>query len=71
MEEQMFITEITDHVAFITMQAPQNNLMTAEFFVEYEKTMQNIENLVEKGEISGLIISGKGRHFSVGADVPS
>lgn len=71
MEEQMFITEITDNVAFITMQAPQNNLMTAEFFVEYEKTMQDIEKLAEKGEISGVIISGKSRHFSVGADVQS
>lgn len=71
MEEQMFITEIADNVAFITMQAPQNNLMTAEFFVEYEKTMQEIEELAEKGEISGIIISGKSRHFSVGADVPS
>lgn len=53
----------------LTMNAPGNNLMTADFFEAYESVMVQIEQKAKVGGIKGLIICGGGRHFSVGADV--
>lgn len=62
----MFLVEREDDILVITMQAPNNNLMTDDFFVEYDKVMDRVR---QEKNVKGLIIKGEGRHFSVGADV--
>lgn len=52
----------------LTMNAPGNNLMTADFLDAYEITANEILTNAVNEKIKGLIICG-GRHFSVGADV--
>lgn len=53
----------------LTMNAPANNLMTADFLNAYEITEEEIIENAASEKIKGLIICGGGRHFSVGADV--
>lgn len=53
----------------LTMNAPGNNLMTANFLDAYEITANEILTNAVNEKIKGLIICGGGRHFSVGADV--
>ncbi len=58
-----------DGILTLTMNAAVNNLMTASFFRYYEEIMEQTERRVSEGGCKGLIITGSGRHFSVGADV--
>ena len=67
-EELITLTEENGILRF-TMNAPSNNLMTADFFAAYEDTMAEVERRAQSGGIKGMIICGGGRHFSTGADV--
>ena len=58
-----------DGVLVLTMDMPGNNLMTADFFREYEAVMAEVEKTAAEGSCKGLIIRSAGRHFSAGADV--
>lgn len=68
-ENNGMILEEQDGVLILSMNMPGNNLMTADFFKEYEAVMADIEEKAANGNYKGLIIKGAGRHFSVGADV--
>lgn len=68
-ENNGMILEEQDGVLVLSMNMPGNNLMTADFFREYEAVMAEIEEKAGKGTYKGLIIKSAGRHFSVGADV--
>ena len=68
-ENNGMILEEQDGVLILSMNMPGNNLMTADFFREYEAVMAEIEEKAAKKSYKGLIIKGAGRHFSVGADV--
>ena len=68
-ENSGMILEEQDGILILSMNMPGNNLMTADFFREYEAVMADIEEKAENGKYKGLIIKGAGRHFSVGADV--
>ena len=68
-ENNGMILEEQDGVLILSMNMPGNNLMTADFFREYEAAMAEIEEKAANGNYKGLIIKGAGRHFSVGADV--
>ena len=63
------ILEEMDGILILSMDMPRNNLMTADFFREYEAVMERVEKLAAERAYKGLIIRGAGRHFSVGADV--
>ena len=67
-ESTMILTE-ENGILRLTMNAPSNNLMTADFFRDYEAVMAEIENRAGDKSVKGLIICGAGRHFSTGADV--
>ena len=68
-ENNGMILEEQDGVLILSMNMPGNNLMTADFFKEYEAAMAEIEVKAANNNYKGLIIKGAGRHFSVGADV--
>ena len=53
----------------LVMNAPNNNLMTDDFFSGYEYIMSEVASAAEESSIKGLVIHSGGRHFSVGADV--
>lgn len=53
----------------VMMNAPKNNLMTTQFHEEFETVMEEVQMRAGRGGIRGMIISGGGRHFCVGADV--
>ena len=53
----------------VMMNAPKNNLMTTQFHEEFETVMEEVQMRAGRGGIRGMIISGSGRHFCVGADV--
>lgn len=68
--ENHFSIEVNDNVLTLTMNAPENNLMTADFLNNYEMAAGEILNKYKDDKnIKGMIIRGGGRHFSVGADV--
>ncbi|MBR4628266.1 MAG: enoyl-CoA hydratase/isomerase family protein [Ruminococcus sp.] len=68
MSDTMLLTE-ENGILRLTMNAPSNNLMTADFFRDYEAVMAEVEERAKSGGIKGMIICGGGRHFSTGADV--
>ena len=68
MSDTMLLTE-ENGILRLTMNAPSNNLMTADFFRDYEAVMAEVEERAKSGNIKGFIICGGGRHFSTGADV--
>lgn len=68
-ETKGMILEEQDGILVLSMNMPGNNLMTADFFREYEAVMAEIEEKAADTQYRGLIIKGAGRHFSVGADV--
>ncbi len=68
--KEWFSVEIKNDILTLTMNAPENNLMTADFLVNYEAAAEEILFEFKDGKnIKGMIIRGGGRHFSVGADV--
>lgn len=68
-ENNGMMLEIQDGILVLSMNMAGNNLMTADFFREYEAVMADIEEKAAADTYKGLIIKGAGRHFSVGADV--
>lgn len=58
--------EIRNDIAYIILNRPPTNKMDALFFDEFPQAVKQIESI--KG-IKGLIIHGKSRHFSAGADL--
>ena len=70
MSENTLILTEENGILRLTMNAPSNNLMTADFFAQYEDIMAQVEKKAQSGDnIKGFIICGGGRHFSTGADV--
>lgn len=66
---EWFPVEINNNIIILTMNAPQNNLMTADFLTNYEAVAEEIiREFKDDKTVIGMIIRG-GRHFSVGADV--
>jgi enoyl-CoA hydratase/carnithine racemase len=55
-----------DEIGFIELNQPASNAMTKVFFHEIREAADLFLN---KASIKGIIISGKGRHFSSGADI--
>ena len=68
MSDTMLLTE-ENGILRLTMNAPSNNLMTADFFRDYEAVMAEVEEKAKSCGIKGMVICGGGRHFSTGADV--
>lgn len=68
--DAMLLSE-QDGILILSMNSAGNNLMTSDFFKEYEAVMAEIESLSKTESYKGLILKGEGRHFSVGADVAS
>ena len=68
-ENSGMMLEEQDGILVLTMSMAGNNLMTADFFREYEAVMADVEEKSMTNKYKGLIIKGAGRHFSVGADV--
>jgi enoyl-CoA hydratase/carnithine racemase len=56
----------TDQIGHLVLDQPPSNKMTVEFFSELGKS---IEGIAADRELKALVISGKGRHFSAGADL--
>lgn len=69
MKQDYFEMILEDQVLIFAMHAPANNLMTGAFFMAYEDAVQKVQCMIEKKQIKGVIITGNGRQFSVGADV--
>lgn len=68
--KEWFSVKIENNILTLTMNAPENNLMTADFLANYEAVAEKILLECKDGKnIKGMIIHGGGRHFSVGADV--
>lgn len=57
---------IDNQTGFLELNNPPSNIMSSIFFDEFYQWRTNV---VEHSEINALIIYGKGRHFSSGADV--
>jgi enoyl-CoA hydratase/carnithine racemase len=57
---------IADEIGFIQLDQPPSNSMTKLFFHEIREVA---DLALHKENIKGIIISGKGRHFSSGADI--
>jgi len=69
MDEKTLVLTENNGILTLTMNAPSNNLMTADFFVQYEAVMTEVEERAKSEHIKGMVICGGGRHFSTGADV--
>jgi enoyl-CoA hydratase len=57
--------EVTDGICYLYLNNPPANIMTRQLFEEFSLA---IDEIADK-DLAGLIIAGKGRHFSSGADV--
>ena len=68
-EREFFTLEKNDGILMLAMNAPNNNLMTDDFFSGYEYIMSEVASAAEESSIKGMVIHSGGRHFSVGADV--
>lgn len=71
-ENEFFTLENKDNILDLTMNAPGNNIMTAEFTDKFLAVVSEAHKVAsENNDLKGMIIHGAGRHFCVGADVPS
>ncbi len=59
-------TEISDHIAVVTMDAPPVNAVSTEFM---EEMIAAIDRLNDLPDVRVAIITGAGRCFSAGADI--
>jgi enoyl-CoA hydratase/carnithine racemase len=57
-----------DGILHLELNQPPSNTMTLPFFIEFARAVDQVS--IMKG-IRGLIITGRGRHFSSGADLSS
>lgn len=60
------IWEIHDNIGHIILNDPPTNKMSKDFFINFNNLIQHI---IPKLDIKALIIYGRGRHFSSGADL--
>ncbi len=58
---------VDNKIGHIILNQPPSNKMSLEFFLEFNDI---IEKISRTGSIRALVISGKGRHYSSGADLP-
>lgn len=65
-EKETVELEMKEDIAYLSINMPPANKMTPQFLTEI---VEVIEEYVLNTEAKGVIISGKGRHFSSGADV--
>ncbi len=58
---------VVDSIAYLTINAPPKNEMDLACFEDLSRiARKDLGNL----NVDGMIVSGKGRHFSSGANVP-
>jgi len=58
------VFEIREGIGLWWLDAPPGNLMDPEFFESLEEVLGQVRH----GGVAGLVIRGRGRHFSAGAD---
>lgn len=63
-----FDLKMVDGIGHLVLNQPPSNKMTMEFFREFKEVVDLIGN---DNAFKALVISGNGRHFSSGADLPS
>jgi enoyl-CoA hydratase/carnithine racemase len=68
MENKLIKTEIKDHVAVVTMDAPPVNAQSREFV---EELIAAFDELNETPSARVIVLTGAGRIFSAGADIKS
>lgn len=68
MENNLIKTEVEDHVAVVTMDAPPVNAQSREFV---EELISVFDELNETPEVRAIILTGAGKIFSAGADIKS
>jgi enoyl-CoA hydratase/carnithine racemase len=59
--------EVVDSIAYLTLNGPPKNELGVSFF---QRLSELSRTTLSKVEAKGMIVQGKGRHFSSGADVP-
>jgi enoyl-CoA hydratase/carnithine racemase len=64
-QDRSIVLEQTDSIARLTLSAPPKNEMGAAFF----KEMSDLKPELLRLSVHGMIVSGKGRHFSSGANL--
>jgi len=57
---------IVDGIGYLYLDQPPQNALNSHFFIEWKNWLAGQK---EWGALNGVIISGKGRHFSSGTDV--
>ena len=68
MENRLIKTEIKDHVAVVTMDAPPVNAQSREFV---EELIATFDELNETPAARVIVLTGAGKIFSAGADIKS
>lgn len=63
---QMVSYEVKDEIGYFVITDPPANKMTRQFFTEFNRIVK--ENIIPSN-VKGILIYGKGRHFSCGADI--
>ena len=68
MENKLIKTEINNHVAVVTMDAPPVNAQSVEFVGELISTF---DELNATASVRVIVLTGAGKIFSAGADIKS
>jgi len=68
MENNLIKTEIKDHIAVVTMNAPPVNAQSREFV---EELISVFDELNETPTVRVIVLTGAGKIFSAGADIKS
>ena len=61
------LLQIDEGIGRLELNTPPSNTMTMKFFTEFSSVLEFISN---SQEFKDLVITGHGRHYSSGADVP-
>lgn len=68
MQNNLIKTEIKDHIALVTMDAPPVNAQSRAFV---EELIDVFDELNETPEVRVIVLTGQGKIFSAGADIKS
>ena len=68
MDNNLIKTEIKDHIAVVTMDAPPVNAQSKEFVEEF---ISVFDELNEAPTVRVIVLTGAGKTFSAGADIKS
>ncbi|MBR0833474.1 enoyl-CoA hydratase/isomerase family protein [Bradyrhizobium manausense] len=68
MDNNLIKTEISNHIAVVTMDAPPVNAQSKEFVEEFISTF---DELNETPTVKVIVLTGAGKTFSAGADIKS